>query len=221
MKQILISLVATFFFLGVLLVSAGRLTYWPAWVYASVSVLMNVLTRLLLRGRPDLAKERAKPGKDAKAWDKAILAQGLVLTIVTLIVAGLDSGRFHWSPRLSWGWAVGGLGLNLLGMMIFLLAMKENRFFSSVVRVQAERGHAVCRSGPYRVVRHPGYSGMIIGTVGLPLLLLSAWSAIPGLLTAGLLIVRTRLEDRSLEIELEGYRDYMNATRFRLVPGIW
>jgi protein-S-isoprenylcysteine O-methyltransferase Ste14 len=99
--------------------------------------------------------------------------------------------------------------------------MKENRFFSAVVRIQTDRGHTVCSTGPYRLVRHPGYAGMIIGTLGLPLMLTSFWSGLPALLSAVLLVVRTRLEDATLQEELTGYREYQAATRFRLVPGLW
>jgi protein-S-isoprenylcysteine O-methyltransferase Ste14 len=106
-------------------------------------------------------------------------------------------------------------------MGVFLLALKENRFFSAVVRIQSDRGHTVCNTGPYSVVRHPGHAGMIMGTLGLPLLFMSAWSAIPALLSVALMIARTRLEDSALETELDGYRDYQRATRYRLVPGLW
>ncbi len=206
---------------SILLLSAGTLSYWPAWVYAAMGVVMNVLTRLILRSDADLAKERERPGPGAKAWDKQLLGLGLLLTLAMLVVAGLDAGRFKWSPRLTWPWSVAGIILSGVGMGIFLLALKENRYFSAVVRIQSDRGHTVCSSGPYAVIRHPGNAGMIIGTIGLPLLFMSAWSSIPALLSAVLMIVRTRLEDAVLENELEGYRAYQRTTRFRLVPGVW
>ena len=221
MKQLLASLAATLVFLAILLVSAGRLDYWQAWAYAATGTVMNVCTRLVLRNAPDVAKERAKPGKGAKGWDKALLGLGLLLNMVTLVVAGLDSGRFHWPPQLSLSWFIAGVLLTTAGMVIFLLAMKENRFFSAVVRIQTDRGHSVCSTGPYRIVRHPGYAGMIIGTMGLPCLLMSTWSGIPALISVVLLLARTRLEDFALEEELSGYRDYQRTTRFRLIPGVW
>jgi protein-S-isoprenylcysteine O-methyltransferase Ste14 len=182
---------------------------------------MNLCTRLVLRKAPEVALERAKPGHGAKGWDKALLAFGLLLNLVTLVVAGLDSGRFHWVPQLARGWSIVGIVLTTVGTGIFLWAMKENRFFSAVVRIQTERGHSVCTTGPYAVVRHPGYAGMIIGTLGLPCLFTSAWSAIIASLSVVLLVVRTRLEDATLEQELAGYGDYQRATRFRLIPGVW
>lgn len=220
-KPFLVGLASNLVFLGIVLLSAGRLNYWQAWEYAGISVLMNVATRVVLRDAPDLARERTRPGADAKTWDKKLLAVGLLLNIAVLVVAGLDTGRFLWSPQVPWGWSVAGVIICLLGMTLALAAMKENRFFSAVVRVQADRGHTVCRSGPYGVVRHPGNAGMILGTIGFPFLFMSAWCAIPALLSVVLLLVRTHLEDSALANELEGYRDYQQSTRYRLLPGIW
>lgn len=96
----------------------------------------------------------------------------------------------------------------MVGMGIFLLALKENRFFSSVIRIQDDRGHTVCSTGPYRHIRHPGNAGMALGTLGIPLLLMSAWSTIPALLLVVVMVVRTSREDLTLQAELAGYRDY-------------
>jgi hypothetical protein len=140
MKHLLRGMATTLVFLAILLVSAGHLGYWQAWAYALISTIMNLCTRLIMRKAPDVAKERAKPGEGAKEWDKALLGLGFLLTLITLIVAGLDSGRFHWQPQLSLGWSVAGLALTAAGMVIFLLAMRENRFFSAVIRIQTDRG---------------------------------------------------------------------------------
>lgn len=221
MKSLLPALLSNLVFLAILLGSAGELTYWPAWVYAGTGLLMSILTRLVLRRNPDLMAERARPGPGAKAWDKKLLGLGFLATLALLVVAGLDAGRYHWEPSLSWPWALAGWLLSLVGMGLFLIALHENRFFSSVVRIQSDRGHAVCSSGPYGVIRHPGNAGMILGTLGLPLLLMSAWSAIPALLFVASMIVRTALEDAALASELGGYRDYQRTARYRLLPGLW
>jgi protein-S-isoprenylcysteine O-methyltransferase Ste14 len=221
LKPYLAGFVTNLVFLAILLSCAGHLRYWPAWLYAGLGLATVVLMHQVLRASPELAKERARPGPGAKAWDKQLLGLGFLLTLATLVVAGLDAGRFHWSPQLTWPWLVAGLLLNAVGMGLFLRALHENRFFSAVVRIQGDRGHTVCSTGPYRVVRHPGNAGMIVGTLGLPLLLQSAWSAIPALLSVVLLVARTRLEDAMLEQELDGYRAYQRATRYRLVPGLW
>jgi protein-S-isoprenylcysteine O-methyltransferase Ste14 len=220
-KRLLPPLAAAIFFPAVLFVSAGHLRYWQGWVYAAVSLLMSFATQLILRDKPDLAEERSKPGAGTKVWDKKLLGLGLLLTLTTLVLAGLDSGRYHWPPVLSWMWSIPGLILNLAGMVIFLLALNENRFFSAVVRIQGERSHSVCRTGPYTVIRHPGNAGMIVGTMGLPFLLTSFWSTIPVMLSVVILLIRTHLEDNMLQEELEGYPGYQQTTRFRLIPGIW
>ncbi len=220
-KRLLMSIATTVFFLAVLLISAGRLGYWQGWVYAATSLLMSFATQLILRDNPDLVKERSKPGAGAKTWDKRLLGLGLLLTLTTLVIAGLDSGRYHWSPNASWIWSIPGLVLILMGMSIFLMSLKENRFFSAVVRIQKDRDQTVCKTGPYKVIRHPGNAGMIIGTMGLPLLFISVWSTIPVLISVVILVIRTHLEDKMLKEELEGYPDYQQETRFRLIPGIW
>jgi len=138
-----------------------------------------------------------------------------------LIAAGLDARRSHINSVLPWPASIIGLSLNLVGMGIFSWSLRENRFFSSVVRIQTYRGHAVCNTGPYSLVRHPGYTGMIVGTIGLPQLFMSVWSAVPALLFVLIPVVRTGLEDRVLKAELSGYREYCETTRYRLVPGIW
>lgn len=221
MKSLLPAFITNLVFLAILLLSAGTFSYWPAYVYVALGLVLPVLMRVVLRGNPELAQERAKPGPGAKDWDKKLLGSGLLLSLVTLVVAGLDAGRFHWSPQLGWPWAAAGLTLNLASTVLFLVALRENRFFSAVVRIQADRGHAVCSTGPYRVVRHPGNAAMILGTLGQPLLLLSAWSLLPSLVAAALMLERTRREDAMLAAELPGYSEYQRATRFRLVPGVW
>lgn len=220
-RQVVISLITTAVFTAILFVAAGRVTYWQAWVYAGLSIASGLGSRLVLAGDPDLAKERARPGEAAQAWDKALLGGGLILNLVMLVIAGLDSGRFHWAPRAPFASFVIGMVLSVAGMAIFLGAMKENRFFSAVVRVQRDRGQTVCHTGPYRIVRHPGNAGMIVGTIGLPFLFMSFWSGVPAIVAVVLMIVRTGWEDALLDKELEGYREYRRSTRSRLIPGIW
>ena len=100
-------------------------------------------------------------------------------------------------------------------------ALIENRFFSSVVRIQVERGHAVCDSGPYRIVRHPGYTGNILALLGIVLALSSMWTLIPAAVALIIAVIRTVLEDQTLQDELPGYRDYAQRVRYRLIPGVY
>lgn len=219
-RPFLISFIATLVFVAVVLVSAGRLTVWQAWVYAGISLALNLGQRMVLRGNPELAKERARPGSDAQPWDRALLGIGLLLTLATLVTAGLQL-RYLGGPSLSIAWFVVGVLLSLVGAILFLWALRENTFFSAVVRIQTDRRHAVCTTGPYRFVRHPGNLGMAIGTLGLPLLFQSTWSFVPAGLFVATLLARTHLEDALLTKQLDGYRDYREHTKFRLVPGLW
>lgn len=219
-RPFLIGLATSIVFVAAVLVSAGRLTVWQAWVYGGISLALNLGQRILLRTNPELARERAHPGSRAKTWDKALLAVLLLLTLAMLVTAGLQL-RHPGRPSLPLAWFVVGVVLDLAGAVLFSWALKENRFFSAVVRIQHDRGHAVCTTGPYRVVRHPGNLGMILGTMGVPLLFQSTWSLVPAGLSVIALIVRTHLEDVSLTQELDGYRDYRRRTPWRLVPGLW
>jgi protein-S-isoprenylcysteine O-methyltransferase Ste14 len=107
------------------------------------------------------------------------------------------------------------------GYGLAVWAMVENRFFSAVARIQKDRGHEVVTTGPYRIVRHPSYAGAILAYLAFPLMLDALWSLIPGVIMAGVLVVRTGLEDRMLIEELEGYQGYAEETRYRLIPGVW
>lgn len=173
------------------------------------------------RDNEQLIRERAKPGPDIKSWDKTILGFSAVVTVVAYIVAGLDAGRFHWSPELNSTYFILGVFLVLTGQIFFLYAKKQNTFFSSVARIQTERAHAVCNSGVYRFVRHPGYLGMIISWAGFPLIFSSIYSFIPAAIAISLLVLRTALEDEMLDRELDGYKGYIEETKYKLIPFLW
>jgi protein-S-isoprenylcysteine O-methyltransferase Ste14 len=209
---------------AVLFLSAGTL-HW-GWGWALLGVVAAFLAAhplILIPKNPELLAEREKGvlDKGVKAWDKwiTLLAAG-VLPIASWIVAGLDH-RFQWTGSITLAYHVGGLLATILGYALFLWAMAANAFFSEGVRIQAERGHAVATQGPYRFVRHPGYSGAILSQVATPLLLGSPWALIPALASAALYVVRTSLEDRTLIAELPGYWDYTRQTRYRLLPRVW
>jgi len=135
-------------------------------------------------------------------------------------VAALDH-RFGWSTVFPTWLNILGLVLIGFGYAIAVWALAENRFFSGVVRIQTERGHVVCDNGPYRIVRHPGYAGNTLPLPGIVLALSSAWTLIPAAVALIITVIRTSLEDRTLQNELPGYSDYARRVRYRLIPGIY
>ena len=208
----------------VLFLSAGTFAWPMAWVYVAITLVMTIGGRLLLlRRNPDLVAERAASAKkqDAKAWDRVLMPLIAIYgPMLILVTAGLDR-RFGWPPELPPWIEIAGMVLLVLATALGTWAMLANRFFSGVVRIQHDRGHTVVSEGPYRWVRHPGYAGGVVGDLAIPLMLGSAWALIPGVLTACLVVLRTALEDRTLQAELPGYAEYSRRTRYRLLPGVW
>jgi hypothetical protein len=143
-----------------LFLSAWTLRWVWGWAYAAVGLGILVLNAIVLS--PEVIAERGNAHKaNVKRWDRVLSAIMSPLAIALPILCGLDE-RFGWSPSLPWGVQVGGLAAIALGQGLFTWAMVSNKFFSTMVRIQAEREHAVETSGPYRYVRHPGYVGYIV-----------------------------------------------------------
>ena len=208
----------------VLLVCGGDFGWWQAWVYSLLIVAAGIGGRIWAERRhPGLLAERQNIEKiqSAKAWDK-VLAPLMALSVVfpLVIVAGLDHRR-GWSPVFPLWLIVFGFILISLGYAFAMWAFIENRFFSSTVRIQTDRGHVVCDSGPYRIVRHPGYAGNILPLLGIVLALGSVWTLIPAAVALIIAVIRTVLEDQTLQEELPGYRDYARRVNYRLIPGIY
>lgn len=205
------------------MIISGQWRWWQAWAYALASALAFIVSRILAaRRHPDLLAERARftSAKDTKPWDKIIAPLLGIGSVVILIVAGLDR-LYEWSPVFSTTAHVIGFVAIILGYAFSSWALIENRFFSGTVRIQYERGHRVVATGPYRIVRHPGYAGGLFGYVFIPILLDSLWAFVPALLLGVVMIVRTALEDKTLQAELPGYKEFAQKTRYRLFPGIW
>jgi protein-S-isoprenylcysteine O-methyltransferase Ste14 len=201
--------------------SAGRLDWWPAWAVIAVwLVWFSAVDTILLRSNPDLMQERLSPPKGAKSWDSTILSILRLTQLARYILAGLDQ-RYGWTNGFPLGAQIGALVVCFLGTALFVWALASNAFFSQVVRIQSERGHTVVSGGPYHYVRHPGYLGTILFDLALSTLLASWWAIIIGGMCALLLVLRTALEDRTLQSELIGYTEYTRQVHFRLIPGIW
>lgn len=208
-------------FLVLIFVAAGRLDYWQGWVLSGVILTYSVAAFFLFAGAPDLVKERMKPGPGTKWWDKIFWAFFAVFSLATTFIPVLDSGRFYWSPSLPGIVYILAYLVYLLSCAISFWAMRVNRFFSSVVRIQEDRGQVVISSGPYHYVRHPGYVGGIMLFLALPLVLGSLIGLIPAAGSIIILIIRTYLEDITLQKELPGYQEYAMKVKYRLLPGVW
>jgi protein-S-isoprenylcysteine O-methyltransferase Ste14 len=210
-----------FVFLAVVLFGSAGGIDWPmGWAFLGAYLAFMVMGFLLFD--PELIRERSHIGMGAKGWDVALASFSFIwLFPLTLIVAGLDVGRFGWSPPVP-------PVLEILALVVFVIAtafafwaVRTNRFFSTFVRIQEERGHHVITDGPYAYVRHPGYAGVILATLALPLALGSLWALVPAGIGASLFALRALLEDRTLEEELPGYREYAGRVRWLLLPGVW
>jgi len=196
---------------------------WPrGWLFVTVFMGVAVLSLVILqRINPEVLVARSRVfGKGTKSWD-AILVSFLIPAVAAILpVAALDDGRFHWFPV---PWWICGLGyvLFLAGFGGSVWAEAVNKFAEPSVRIQTDRGHTVISSGPYAIVRHPLYAASFLLVGGTALSLGSLWALIPAAVAAALLIVRTRWEDRTLQAELPGYKEYAERVRFRLIPGVW
>jgi protein-S-isoprenylcysteine O-methyltransferase Ste14 len=214
--------------LGLLLVfacllfwSAGRWDWPRGWAYLAAVFLVEVCSLALLAARaPETLNQRGSEHAGVKSFDRVFAVLWLILALVTPVVTGLDAVRFGWSS-LPWSLFYVALVVLLLAASLATWAMLENEYFEQFVRIQEDRGHRVVTTGPYRLVRHPGYLGAILGTLATPPMLGSAWTFVPAALVAVLFVVRTHLEDKTLRLELPGYQEYAQRTRFRLVPFIW
>ena len=200
---------------------AGRLDWWAGWAVIAVMAAWIAATAIILiRLNPGLLAERLGPRKGAKPWDTVIMSLLGLIQLARYIIAGLDQ-RYGWTDGFPAAVQLAALALCVLGYALVVWATASNAFFSQIVRIQSERGHTVVRGGPYRYVRHPAYIGAILFELAVPVLLASWPALIISGLSVLLLILRTALEDRTLQVELIGYAGYARQVRYRLLPGIW
>ncbi len=202
---------------AILFGSAGRLDL--PWFWALIGFNIVLMSAAIRAIEPDLMRERLRPAPGGV--DRSLRWLMMPFLLAQLIVAGLDVGRFGWSGPVPLVVHGTGLLLYVSGIALAIRAMAVNRFFSPVVRIQEERGHRLITEGPYRFVRHPGYSGMLLSFLGSSLGLGSWWSLLPLIPVVILMLRRTSLEDRYLRKDLEGYVGYAERVRYRLLPGVW
>jgi len=208
----------------VLMISGGDWRWWQAWAYSLLIFTAGVVGRFLAEHRhPGLMAERVnlKNLPNVMRWDKVLSPlMSVSVGFPLFIVAGLDH-RFSWSPDFPIWLNILGLILSAAGYSIAIWALVENRYFSSMVRIQKDRGHVVCDTGPYRFIRHPGYAGNILSLPGVALALSSVWTFIPAAVALIITVIRTVFEDQFLQAELSGYRNYASRVRYRLFPWIY
>ena len=208
---------------AILFLSSGRLDWIMAWVYISMfAIVLLILVIHQELSNPELLSERSelKPRQGVQIWDIILSAFIRLSLLASYIIAGLDI-RFGWKPEFTLAVQITAFVLGLLGVSLTAWAMAVNRFAVVYVRIQKERGHTVVTTGPYRFVRHPFYVGTIIFSLAVPMTLGSPWALITGGLATTLFIVKTAAEDRMLYKNLEGYREYTERVRYRLLPGLW
>ncbi len=200
---------------------AGRLDYFQGWLFAGINALMLAVLIVRIPELPSLMKERARPGPATKWWDRIFWVLFGPMNLAVFVLACLDGGRFRWTehlPLVVYGIAAPAY---LAAGTLHFWAIRANPFYSRTVSIQAQKGQVAVAEGPYRYVRHPGYSGIIGMMVSLPLLLGSLWALLPSAAVFLLVTARTVLEDRALRNELPGYVEYAGNVRFRIVPGLW
>lgn len=220
-RAVVASYIGVLAFASLVFVGAGRLMYWQGLLYGVLALLGTSITHLLMPTGSGLAERRIREAHRGQDWDKRLLGALFAVNLVMFVVAGMDSGRFRWTGPLPLWVTIVGAALMIKGQIIFALARRENVFFSSTVQVQTELGHQVCDTGLYRLVRHPGYLGMLLSVLAFPLVMGMSWAAVPCAVCMGLLVIRTVREDQFLLRALPGYAEYALKTRFKLVPGVF
>jgi protein-S-isoprenylcysteine O-methyltransferase Ste14 len=200
---------------------AGTWAWAKGWLFIGVFLgTLAVVALYLWRANPEVVVARTDFHEGTKRWDKILLRFFLPAVYGIIPVAALDVGRFHWLPVPWWVCGIGYV-LFLFGMGIVTWAEAVNKFFEVTVRIQTDRGHTVIDTGPYAVVRHPGYVAGILVCVGAALCLGSLWALLPAGVATVFLILRTRWEDQTLQAELPGYKEYTQRVHYKLIPGVW
>jgi protein-S-isoprenylcysteine O-methyltransferase Ste14 len=219
-RGIVIVIIYLALLVAILFVSAGRVDWPMGWTSLGVYIVISFVNFVLVD--PALVSERAQMRKGVNTRDFVLASISFLFFFpLTLLVAGLDVGRYGWSPPIPLAAQVIALVVFTLGNTIGSWAMVRNKYFSTFLRIQKDRDHEVITDGPYRCVRHPGYAGTIMASIALPISLGSLWALIPAFVGACGFVIRTFFEDKVLMKELGGYREYARNVPFRLFPGIW
>jgi protein-S-isoprenylcysteine O-methyltransferase Ste14 len=199
---------------------AGTFAYWQGWAFIlTFSVCTNIIGLYLAKTDPALLERRLKvgPGAETRPAQKAIISLAFAAFAALFVVSALDK-RLGWSTVPA-SVSILGDAFVAFGLMIDLRVFQENSYGASTI--ESMEGQKVISTGPYALVRHPMYVGVLIMVLGVPLALASYWGLLFLFLNVPILMLRIRDEETMLEQELEGYADYMRHVRYRLIPGVW
>ena len=202
----------------ILFISAWTIKWYCAWIFLTLGIIILLINLFVIP--VELMEERGKKKENVKKWDKILTSINIIPMLGIYIVSGLDY-RFGWSINPNILIHITGLVFYFLGSMLFTWSMLSNKYFSTMVRIQIERGHKVAMGGPYKYIRHPGYVGFIVMVLATPLSLGTFYALLMSGIATILLIIRTSLEDKTLKNELDGYLKYSNKVKYKLIPFIW
>ncbi len=220
LPYVLTIVILTLLISGIVL-TAGRWDWIEFWIFLATYLTVFVAWGMYLKfKKPDLMEERLTAFGKGKKWDRILISIYWIMILVFLFTAALDAGRYQNF--------ITPIPIKILAMLFILAGYAlgfwsgiANQYLSSFVRIQEERGHQVSQAGPYRFIRHPMYAGDILTYPFVALFLNSLWALIPAVLIILLFILRTHLEDNTLQKELDGYREYAQQVKYRLVPYVW
>jgi protein-S-isoprenylcysteine O-methyltransferase Ste14 len=221
--KVLIRFILGLIFIGIFFFGTAGTFSWPeAWIFIGIQFSWSIgIVIWLFKHNPELLKDRMSlMKKSAKSWDKVILTASIPFYLAFLVIPGLDAVRFQWSI-VPMAVKIFCFILIAVSFIWIGLVMKENTYLSRVVEIQTERGHKVITTGPYKFVRHPMYVATLVLLFCFPPALGSLYGLIPVFFAAITVVIRTHLEDKTLHKELEGYVEYAEKTKYRLIPGIW
>lgn len=203
------------------LLAAGTISSLQGWIYFSLYFFISMITLIVMLIRhPNTLSERGKKHDDTPPWDKVLLALYVPLAFYGIyIVAGLDV-RYN-GTYLDIVSMIIGILLFIISAIFMIWLILENEHFESTARIQKDRNQTVITTGPYRIIRHPGYTSIILWAISVPLIFGSILSGMVSLIIIAVIILRTYLEDTMLQKELSGYRTYCTQVKYRLIPFLW
>jgi protein-S-isoprenylcysteine O-methyltransferase Ste14 len=215
------SAAAWFVLMAMIFAMAGRLDYKQGWIFGGLNLLILAALIQFFPELPSIMRERAKKGPETKSWDRIFWVFFGPMNLLVFVLAVLDGGRFQWTQDLPLALSGAMAFIYVLGGALHFSAIRANAFYTSTVSIHCQQGHKVVQDGPYRFVRHPGYSGILLMMGSIPLVLGSLWALISAAGVGVLIVIRTILEDKSLKNELPGYKEYALSVKSKLFPGLW